>query len=487
MQDIDIATLKKRSIIGIVALTTRTFLLQIIAFIATFLLTLLLTPSIFGVYYVVSAVISFLGYFSDIGLAAALVQKKEELTQEDITTTFTIQQGLVVTLVVISFISSNFVAQFYHLNDAGLWLFRALVVSFFLSSLKTIPSILLERGLQFDKLVIPTIAETLGFYIVTVYLAWKGYGITSFTWGVLARGIIGLIAIYAIRPWKISFGFSNAVLSRLLRFGLPFQMNSFIALLKDDLFTIFLGKALPFSEVGYIGWAKKWAEIPLRLIMDSIIRVTFPAFSRLQHDSALLKKAIEKTIYGLALTMLPISMGLLFFVHPMVDIIPKYAKWNPALPSFYFFVIAAAVAGLTTPLTNALNAVGKIRTTLYFMILWTTLTWVLALLGLKIFGFNGVAIALCSISFTIVWVLYEVKKIIPFSFWSQIWSALLGILVQGIWYGICVPLSKNNVIYLGYIGIVGVILYMLTVYSADKIRIRGFIKSLRKSPCQLVL
>lgn len=480
MQDIDIATLKKRSIVGIVALTTRTFLLQIIAFTATFLLTLLLSPATFGVFYVVSAVISFLGYFSDIGLAAALVQKKESLTQDDLTTTFTVQQSLVVSIIILSFVFSGFVSRFYQLDTPGLWLFRALVVSFFLSSLKTIPSILLERELQFDKLVIPTIAETLGFYLVTVYLAWRGFGITSFTWGVLVRGVIGVIAIYLIRPWRMSLGFSKSVFRKLLRFGVPFQMNSFLALLKDDLFTIFLGKVLPFTQVGYIGWAKKWAEVPLRLIMDSIIRVTFPAFSRLQHDVGLLRKAIEKTMFGLALTMLPISMGLLFFVQPMVEVIPKYAKWNPALFSFYFFVVAAAVAGLTTPMTNALNAVGKIKTTLLFMILWTILTWTLSLLGLRLFGYNGVAIALCVISFTIVWVVIEVKKIVTFSFWSQIWSAVIGIAVQGVWYALSVPRVPRNIVWMGLDGFVGVILYGTVVYLIDGARIRGFFLSLRK-------
>jgi hypothetical protein len=38
-------------------------------------------------------------------------------------------------------------------------------------------------------------------------------------------------------------------------------MHSFLALVKDDLLTVFLGKVLPFAQVGYIDWAKKWAEI----------------------------------------------------------------------------------------------------------------------------------------------------------------------------------------------------------------------------------
>jgi len=482
MQDIDIATLKKRSIVGIMALTTRTFLLQVIAFAATFILTLLLSPAVFGIYYVVSAIISFLGYFSDIGLAAALVQKKEAVTRDDLVTTFTIQQALVIVLSAVAFVGSGLVADFYQLDTAGVWLFRALVVSFFLSSLKTIPSILLERELKFDKLVIPTIAETLGFYLVTVFLAWKGFGVASFAWGVLIRGIIGVVSIYIIQPWVPAVGFSRPVLHTLLRFGLPFQVNSLLALLKDDLFTIFLGKVLPFTQVGYIGWAKKWAEVPLRLIMDSIIRVTFPAFSRLQHDTSLLKRAIEKTLYGLALTMLPISTGLMFFIRPMVDIIPRYGKWDPAVMSFYFFVVAAAVAGLTTPLTNALNAMGRIRVTLRLMVMWTTLTWVLSLLGLRFFGFNGVAVSLCLISFTIVIVIAQVRKLVWFSFVSQVWSAFAGIVVQGLWYWATLPLIPHTVVFLGIDGVIGVILYAGVVYRLDTARITGFFRSLKKLP-----
>ena len=137
-----------------------------------------------------------------------------------------------------------------------MWLFRALVVSFFLSSLKTIPSILMERSLAFNRLVIPTIVETLGFYIVAVFLAWKGFGVASFSWAVLCRGILGVLTAYIVWPWMPSLGISKQVAQRLLKFGIPFQMNSFLAVVKDDLLIVFLGKVLPFSQVGYLGWAK---------------------------------------------------------------------------------------------------------------------------------------------------------------------------------------------------------------------------------------
>jgi len=429
MEDIDIATIKKKSMTGIVALTSRTFLLQLVAFGATFLLTVFLSPATFGIFFVVSAIINFLSYFSDIGLAAALIQKKEKLTPDDLATTFTIQQLLVVPISIIAFIIAPYVGHFYRLDAAGVLLLRALIFSFFFSSLKTIPSVLLERDLNFNKLVIPQIAETVSFYIIAVVLAWKGLGVTSFTWAVMVRAFVGLILMYVISPWRIRFGIAKDVAKRLLKFGVPFQMNSFLALLKDDLMTVFLGKILPFSQIGYIGWAKKWAEVPLRLIMDSVIRVTFPTFSRLQHSKELLGKAIENTLFGLALTMIPISVGLLFFVEPAVTLIPKYGKWEPAIFSFSLFVFSSLLAGFSTPLTNALNAVGKIKITMSLMVFWTAATWILTVILIHFFGFNGFAMGLCILSLSLWIVLALTRKYAVFSFVRSVgWPFLAGVL-----------------------------------------------------------
>ncbi len=479
MEETDIQSIKKRSLIGIIALTSRTFLLQLVAFGSTFLLTIFLSPSVFGVFYVVSAIISFLSYFSDVGLAAALIQKKEKLTDEDLVTTFTIQQALVFPVSLIAFLSSTYIAAFYSLDQSGVALFQALVFSFFISSLKTIPSVLLERELQFNKLVIPQIAETIGFYAVAVIMAWKGYGLTSFTWAVMTRAVVGFVLMYIISPWKIRFGISKPVAQKLLKFGIPFQMNSLLALVKDDLMTVFLGKILTFEQIGYIGWAKKWAEVPIRLIMDSVIRVTFPAFSRLQHSKEHLGNAIEKTIFGLSVAMLPISVGLLYFVEPAVRLIPKYGKWEPALLSFYIFVISALIAGFSTPLTNALNAVGKIKLTMFLMIFWTAGTWILTLIFIPLFGFNGFAITLLVLSLAIVVVIRMAKEIAHFSFLSQVKWPFVAAFVQIAWYQLARGSAPYNTTQLASVAIFGVILYGAIVWYFEKKRIAGIVNVAR--------
>lgn len=425
MEKEELITVKGRLIQGVFALTTRTFLLQIISFVATFVLTILLSPSVFGVFFIVSAFISFLSYFSDFGLAAALIQKKEYPTEEEFTSVFTLQQLLVGSLVIVGLVISPFLGSYYKLDSQGIFLLQALIISFFFSSLKTIPSIILERKLKFELLVIPQIIEALVFYLTAIILAILGKGILSFAWAAILRGIVGTIAIYLISPWQIRLNFRFSSIRHLLSFGIPFQANSLLALVKDDLMTLILGKLLPIAHVGYLGWAKKWAEAPLRLIMDNIIRVTFPAFARLQHDKHILSKALAKSFFFLGFFIFPASLFLILFVNPMLHIIPKYSKWEPALVPFYLFAFSSILSSFSSPIVNALNAIGKIRTTLKLMLFWTVLTWVLVPLFTIKFGFVGASAAYLLISLTAFLPILIIRKILYFPILHSIYKPLV--------------------------------------------------------------
>jgi O-antigen/teichoic acid export membrane protein len=479
MEEVDIALITKRSIRGVFALTSRTFVIQIVSFLANFLLTIFLTPSIFGVYFVVSAAIAFLSYFSDIGLAAALIQKKEDITEQDLKTTFTLQQILVVSVVIIALVLANPIAHFYHLEQEGIFLFQALAIAFFLSSLKTIPSIILERNLRFEKLVIPQIVETFFFSVVVVVLAMKGFGVYSFTYAVLARGITGVIAIYIISPWKIGFGFSKESARKLLSFGVPFQLNSFLALIKDDLFIAYLGKALPLAQVGYIGFAQKWAFAPLRLIMDNVIRITFPSFSRLQHEKEVLEKAIEKSIFAACFLIFPALFGLVVLSPYFIHLIPKYLKWEPALLSLGLFSIGAGLSSVSTPLTNALNAIGKIKVSLYLMVFWTIATWVLTPIFIVFFGFNGVAGASALIACSVVLVVFITKRYVKFNVFKATMFPLISAAIMGATVYLLSPILVKGLISLMFMILAGAMVYFLCIFL--------FARSEVKADFQLVM
>lgn len=471
MAEIDLETIKKRSITGVVALTSRTFFLQVINFAAMFLLTIFLAPKVFGIFFVVTAVVNFLNYFSDIGLAAALIQKKEKLTEADLKTTFTIQQALVIFLVIIALLVSARLALFYNLSPAGLWLFRALIISFFLSSLKTIPSILLERKLDFNRLIIPQIGETILFNLVAVTLAWKGAGLTSFTWAVLVRGISGLVLIYLLSPWMPGLALNRASARKLLSFGVPFQANSLLALAKDDLLIVFLGKVLPFAQVGFIGWAQKWANMPLRFIMDSVIKVTFPAYARLQDNLLALRAGIEKALFAVCFFTFPGLAGLTLLASSLVEFLPRYLKWQPALLALYFFCFQALFASVSTILTNTLNATGRIKTTLKLMVLWTVLTWIFTPIFIYFWGFNGVAPAAALVATTVVLPIWLVKKIVDFTLWDNVGKPLLGASVMGLVLYLIDPFVVDSLVSIGLMILMGAIIYLVVMLFLAKEKI----------------
>lgn len=467
---------KKNTIVSTLSLFFQSGYSAFLGFVANLVLTILLSPKIFGIYFTVLSIIAILNYFSDIGLAASLVQKKE-IKEKEIATVFTFQQILIFTIIIIGFLSTNFIVRFYQLPVEGKYLYWALLLSFFLSSLKTIPSILLERKIEFQKIVFVQIIENTFFYLTVIILAILNFGLKSFIWAVIFRAIVGVLLIYKISPWKISLTIDFPTLKNLLSFGVPFQLSSFLALLKDDLMTLYLGKTLGFQTLGYLGWAKKWAEAVLRIIMDSLSRVLFPVFSRVQDNKEKLKTLVEKIIYYQSLIIIPTIFGMILLMEKLVFLIPKYSKWQAALPYFYLFSISALFSSYSTPFINLLNGLGKVKISLYFMIFWTIGTWILTPILINIYGGIGFPITLIILSSSFIIVLLTAKKIVNFSFLKNFYPffvcSFLFFIIQKY-----LPFQQNSIVNLFMIVTTSIIIYLLSLILIFKINIIENLKNL---------
>jgi O-antigen/teichoic acid export membrane protein len=166
--------------------------------------------------------------------------------------------------------------------------------------------------------------------------------------------------------------------------------------------------------------------------MDNIIKVTFPTYSRLQDQSELLTKAVNASIQLLALASLPIAIGMMFTIRPLIEIIPRYVKWEPALFSFYLFTISVIFSSLSSPLVNVLNALGRVKYTFYLMIIWTTLTWVFVPVSVRLFGFNGVAIAALIIGTTSFIPILFIPKQIQVNYFSALKQPFMATFVMSL-------------------------------------------------------
>ena len=65
---------------------------------------------------------------------------------------------------------------------------------------------------------------------------------------------------------------------------------------------------------------------PYNLTVQNVMAITFPTFSRLQKRPALLKKAIEKSIFFISLSIFPILVGMSVFIQPLTRVFSAVCK-----------------------------------------------------------------------------------------------------------------------------------------------------------------
>ncbi len=468
MKDV-FTTVKQKALRGVFTLTFRRLLLKLIDTVGIIYLARLLPQESFGVFAIISFVVfTFLSFFSDVGLGAALIQK-DKIEDDDLKTTFTVQQILVTVLLVVAFFAATPLASFYNLGNEGIWLIRMLSLSLFITSFKTIPSILLERDLRFELLVIPEVIETVTYNVVAVVMASSGYGVWSLVVAVVARTLFGAIALSFIKPWPIGYRLAKKSIHDLLHFGVPYQLNSVLALLKDNLAPTVIALWYGPAAVAYVNLAQNISSRPLEL-STIVSRITFPTYSRIQGDTVRLKSWIEKSIHLMATLYFPAIIGLLVTAEPILRYLyaDKSDKWLPALTTLIFFLLAAVPVFITTTYTNALYALGRPKVVLRLMVLYTILTWGLGVPLIRLVGYSGIAITVAIITYlTIPLVVHEINKLVRLHTWEMVKRPLLASLIMGGATYLGVTTFVSSLLTLVIAILLGGLLYCVLVYALD--------------------
>ena len=105
------------------------------------------------------------------------------------------------------------------------------------------------------------------------------------------------------------------------------------------------------------------------------------------------------------------------------------------------------------------------------MIFWTAATWILTIILIHFFGFNGFAIGLLILSLTLIVVVKLVRRFATFSFFEYTkWPIIAG-LVQTVWYLIARGGAPYTYVRLGIVGVIGVFLYAGIIWLTERKRI----------------
>ncbi len=401
-----------RAMRGAAVLGVRQALVHGANIIGSITLARMLAPSDYGLFAIVNFLVLFLGTFGGTGLAANLIREHPEPGPEVYRAVYSFQQILVCGFAFFLWFAYPMYAAIHHLESTQTLLFRFTAISLVATTCMVPSQIEMERQLHFTKLAIVETAQALLFNIVTVVLAWKGFGALSFGIGLLVRSISGAVLAYMLQPVKLGWNFNLHLAGPHLKFGLFYQGSQIISVVKDSITPMLIGLLFGSAGVGYISWSSVTAAYPV-LALIVLQRLYLPLFARLQNDLAHFGMVLEQIIWITNAFAAPLAIIELVLIRPITMIVFG-PKWLVALPLFYWFWIANIFVPTATPVQTVLNALGKARLSMAIATMWMLLTWGLGWPLAILHGLIGLAIATAVVQFSNLILYRIVQRHLPF-------------------------------------------------------------------------
>jgi O-antigen/teichoic acid export membrane protein len=386
-------SLRSKVVSGLFWLAATKALGQAITWIITLLVVRLLTPTDYGLMGMAVLVNGFLLLFNELGLGAAIVQRRE-LTQRDLSNLRWII--LLVNVLLFGIVSAIApLAAWYFEEPALTPLVRALGSMFILSGIGAPSSFVLIRRMEFrQKAQAEFVGNVLGG-VTTLILAVSGMGVWSLIGGYLALQL-AMNALYCVHaPIPLQAPSFDRSLLGSLRFGSQVALGKILWWISASADTMVIGKILGTVAVGYYGLAAQFASIPLDKVVSVITQVALPSFSALQHDNARLQRYYLKLVGLIAFITFPVFVGLILVADIAVHVLLT-DKWAAIVLPLQLLSGAAILRSIETMNTPVLIAKGRTGIPLFNNVLQCVVLIGGFLIGTK-WGISGVAMAwLCA-------------------------------------------------------------------------------------------
>ena len=350
-------SLAKKAAHGIAWVTLSTILIRIFNFITKIVLARLLDPADFGLLAIGLLAINTMGLFRDLGFGAALIYKKDDSNHTAANTTFLLLPVVATILFALAYLSAPYVAVFF--NTATVEpIIRILSLTFIISSFGTVPSMLLEKELEFKKKAIPEVVPVAGYACVAIGLALHGYGVWSLVYGQITSAVLMVVLIWMVSDWRPTFSFDKEVAKGLFGYGKHILGASVVIFLITNIDNAIVGKMLGMEALGLYMIAYTISNLPATQITHLVGRVMFPTYSKLQDDRDTLRRAYLKTLKYVSMLSIPAAFGIFVIAPDFVSVVLG-EKWMPAVPALQVLCIFGMIRSIAATFGPIFQATGN--------------------------------------------------------------------------------------------------------------------------------
>jgi len=320
---LDREEVRRRAVSGTILLSSNGFALQAIGFVVTVVFARVLGPTGMGVIafgMTVMTLARFVG--GGQAFAGALIRAQEDPAPADLHSLLGLQLILVGALATVS---AAVCLAFGHVGRVTAVMLIALPIAAF----RTPAAVLLERQLRYRAITIADAADTLTYYawgLATLALGWGVWGIAT---AMVVRSVAGSVTAIALAPRRIVAPTLSLSRSRnLVGFASRVQAQELLEAFREQGVNLGTAAIGGLHVLGIWTLAYRFLQLPW-MLFNSVLRVSFPAMSRLISMREDPRPIVRRT---LRLAMLGNGLVVMSIISVGPALIPKVfgPEWSEA-------------------------------------------------------------------------------------------------------------------------------------------------------------
>lgn len=314
---------------------------QSFSFLVRLILAKLLFPEEFGLIGMATVFIGFVQTINEMGIGAALIQKKEEkLSPIHFSTAF--WSGIVwsfLLFLILAILIGPFASWFYE-EEKLITLIPVISLSILLSPLNLVNKVQLTRKMDFKSIAKVENISSIISGLLSVFLALNGFGVWALAINIILTTAISIPLYFGVTKWYPKLEWSSEAFKDLFGFGIYTMFTNTINYIINNIDYLLIGKLISATSLGIYTFAFMLTDTFKNKISQLVSKVMYPMYSSLQSDIKYATKVYLKVIEYNCLVIYPFMVYLLLFGE--VFIIKVFGqKWDEAI--YPIQILSAAV------------------------------------------------------------------------------------------------------------------------------------------------
>lgn len=354
-------------------------------------LSRLLTPAEFGLLGIAWILVDLARRVGQTGIGHALIQRAE-LTERHIDVGFTLSVALGAAVAAAIWLLAPHFARMFG-EPIVSELLRALSLAFVIGGVGVVPEHLLRRNLRFRPLaVVDLLSYLVGYGLIAVVLAFRGFGVWALVWGEVARMAIRTAAVTLYSPPRPRLRVSVREARDLISPGAGLSLTQGFDFIVRTGAHFVVGRWLGAMSLGFYTRADRLASLPFEYLNGILFEVLFPAMAERRERVDRLRLVHLHGLEILSLAMLPVG-GLMLVSAPEIVAVVLGGRWGETVS--VLGILALAVPFQTCGILNTatIRASGAAYREAWRQAAHAFLIVLGAWLGSR-WGLNGVAVAI---------------------------------------------------------------------------------------------